>query len=101
MTTLVFWAVRLDNIEHLFNVFFRTGRYSRGHLSGLDKGIPYVHIPGGFRVDDTYRNASRSRPVLADGAGPGDCVAGRLWGDALLAFGSEAVFKRFELTRGR
>ena len=27
MTTLVFWAVRLDNIEHLFNVFFRTGRY--------------------------------------------------------------------------
>ena len=26
MTTLVFWAVRLDNIEHLFNVFFRTGR---------------------------------------------------------------------------
>ena len=27
MTTLVFWAVRLEGIESMFNVFFRTARY--------------------------------------------------------------------------
>ena len=97
MTTLVFWAVRLDNIEHLFNVFFRTGRYPVDIYPVWIKGFLTFIFPGGFHLDRAHRNADRPRSVLADGAGPDNRVAGRLRGDALLEAGTQAVFKRFEL----
>ena len=99
MTTLAFWAVRLEGVESMFNVFFRTARYPvdiyprwlRGFFTYLFPVAFVSTVPTETLVgrDSGWLIARRTGNRSHSG------VRGR----ALLAAGTQALFERFELSR--
>ena len=97
MTTLVFWAVRLEGLESMFNVFFRTSRYPVDIYPKWIKGFLTYLFPVAFVSTVAHRNLGRSRFGLVDSCRTRDCDDCGVWGYALLAFGTQAVFERLKL----